>query len=126
MSRLWRLAVRRDLAHQFARHGARHPLALRQRLPVENCDDPARGAERALDSACDIGDDMRLDLQLTVAEQLEKDGLSQLGFGGAEAHDRRETQPRKDVRNLQSPGVWTLAGREQHPCFGLERRVDEV
>ena len=87
---------------------------------------PACGPERALDPRRDIGDDARLDLQLAIAEQLEQHGLGQLDVRRLEAHDRRQPQSRQNVRDLQSPGVGTLAGRQEDRCVRLKRRVDEV
>src|SRR5271157_136899 len=62
VSPLRRFVARRGLAHQFAGHGAGHPTAARQPLPIQAFDEAAGRAERSLDSHGNMGDHTRFDL----------------------------------------------------------------
>ena len=75
---LGRFALRRHFAERIARHRASYTSTLSQTLAVKRSDKLSRGSKRTLDPERNVGDNVRLNLELAIAEQLEENRLGQL------------------------------------------------
>ena len=84
---------------------------LASKLHVEHGDKLARGAKRTLDPQRNVGDHMRLDLKLAIAEQFEENRLGQFNVGRSKAYDRALVEVATEGRECRFPRRLAPSGK---------------